>query len=66
MDEWNDNDKATYHIGIWDTNTKSNNEMEMTSCSLSDMKFIYPIRSISWHPNQHVIAIASVSILIMS
>lgn len=46
-----------YKIKIWEVSTG-----QVVSCPLSDITFPYPIRSIAWHPRQHLIAVGSVGV----
>ena len=42
---------------MWEVSTG-----QLVSCPLSDIIFPYPIRGISWHPKQHLIAVSSVGV----
>jgi WD40 repeat protein len=44
-----------YCLRVWETQTGN-----VEACSLSDIIFPYPVRSVSWHPKQHVIAVGMV------
>lgn len=46
---------SQYKLQIWDS--QSGHALRMP---LSDFTFPYPVRSISWHPKQHLIAVAMV------
>ena len=40
-------------IRVWDTSTGT-----PVNCSLSEITLPYPVRSMSWHPSQHMVAVA--------
>ena len=42
-------------LRVWETLSGN-----VESCNLSDIVFPYPVRSVSWHPKQHVIAVGMV------
>jgi len=46
-----------YRVQVWDTNTG-----HAVRTPLSDMMFPYPVRAISWHPTQHLLAVAMVGL----
>jgi len=46
-----------YRLQVWDTSTGHS-----VRTALSDMMFPYPVRSVTWHPSQHLLAVAMVSL----
>eukprot|EP00981_Chlorochromonas_danica_P009400 scaffold2646_cov184-Ochromonas_danica.AAC.3 len=48
-------DCCTYKLLIWDTYTG-----HIVPSPISDLTFPYPVRSIAWHPNQHLLAVSMV------
>ena len=44
-----------FHLGVWDSSTG-----QAVSTPLSDVVLPYPVRAMSWHPRQHVVAVAMV------
>ncbi|KAJ1420494.1 WD40-repeat-containing domain protein [Ochromonadaceae sp. CCMP2298] len=48
-------EEGLYRLQVWDSGTG-----RLQRSPLSGMMFPYPVRSISWHPSQHLLAVAMV------
>lgn len=49
----NKGDQVVYRLSLWDSQTGASIRTE-----LSEYHYPYPVRSISWHPKQHALAVA--------
>ena len=54
-------DRCAYGLKFWDTAPGSTIE-----CEMSSEHFPFPVRCVSWHPRQHMIAVATVFGLLFS
>ena len=52
----NSNDKGSSRIQFWDSHSGLS-----IPCPLNELLLPYPVRSVSWHPTQHILAVAMVS-----